>query len=89
MEYVPFISLFDQYPSLRSFSTMPIASITQSQRDTILGINDAIGATKYSDRNKQRQFLDIQTHQLVSRGLSRLFLQALTVPPGSSPSFLR
>lgn len=65
--YTPYLSIFLEYPTLLSMvsSSSSKTSISQSQYDAIVAIGDAVSATKYPDRSKQRSFLDTKTVALV------------------------
>ena len=61
--FTPYISLLSQYPSL--FKMARATVVTAAQRDSILAIGEAVAATHYAERAKQRAFLDEKTVALV------------------------
>lgn len=62
MLFVPYRSLFLDYPSLRS---MVPTALSRPQRESLLAIGEVVSATRYADRAKQRAFLDEKTVALV------------------------
>ena len=66
LAFTPYLSIFTEYPSLLRMSSTAIpTSLSRSQRESIIAVGEAVAATRYTDRGKQRAFLDEKTVALV------------------------
>lgn len=63
--FIPYTSIFADYPLLLNMVSTSTPAMPKAMVDSILAIHDAVTATRYADRVKQKAFLDEKTVALV------------------------